>query len=157
MLPDDKTQRKTVGAHSSELLAKPDGPTNPQEYQRASQKDYIETLLDTAVQARKKWEGDFFITVVTKKERLMKNVLRNYFMARHSCPTPDYDQTVYKFRAEDEEIVFLWTIPAQDICYDLLRNALQIPPEERDLLYNIIRFKEGELMKLAQIENKEFA
>lgn len=149
--------KKTVGAIAAELLQKPDGPTNPQEYQRAQEKDYLAKLLVTAQEGLKLYNSDFYIVVITKKERLMENVIRNYFFSRKTCPTPDYDQTVYKFNHGKDDIEFLWTIPAKDICFDLLENKHRITREEQDLLECVMRYAEGTLMKLAQSENKEFA
>ena len=42
-------------------------------------------------------QGDFYIVVLFKKERILKNVVRQYFFYRQSFPTPEYDQSVYKF------------------------------------------------------------
>jgi len=55
----------------------------------------------------------FYVCVITKKERLMDNVLRNYFLARSTCPTPQYDQTVYKYHRDSGAIQFLWVLPSK--------------------------------------------
>ena len=79
----------------------------------------------------------------------------NYFYARLSCPTPDYDQTLYKYSHKQESLTFLWVIPSRDTCQLLKDNALQVVPEERELLGFVLNFADGSLFKLAKKLNGE--
>lgn len=148
-------KKKTVGAHALELMQKAPESVDPVEIEREMQSEYLKNLIETVEDGRKKCTTDFFITVITKKEPLMQNVLRNYFAWRHSCPTPDYDQAVYHYRKNDEEIAFLWVIPAKDICHMFKENALQVAPEERALRDFVLSFADGSLYKLAKQLNGE--
>jgi hypothetical protein len=48
--------------------------------------------------------------------KLLDNVLRNYFIPTRACPTPHFDQTVYRYDHHKEAIEFLWVIPDQETC-----------------------------------------
>lgn len=165
-------KRETVGKISSELLTQAPETRDPIELQREMQKNYIDNLVLAVGHAQKKFncttlhegescdyaqprEGDFYIVVISKKEPLMQNVLRNYFLTRDACPTPDYDQAVYKYIKETEQIEFLWVVPSKDTCLLFKQNALQVPASEQHLLKFVLDFADGTLFKLAKKLNGE--
>lgn len=165
-------KKKTVGQTSLELSQKTPDTLDPIELQREMQKDYLDNLIWAVKHAKKQvdctgmkghedcankeaWTGDFYVEVITKKEKLMQNVLRNYFSARRSCPTPDYNQSVYKFNSSTDDIEYLWTVPDDQTCEMFVQNALKIVPEERQLLGFILDFKNGSLLQLARKLNGE--
>lgn len=145
----------TVGAVSAELSVKDQGTHNAIEQMRENLTDYDRNIHECVSRGKKDIRGDFYIVVITKKERLMSNVLRNYFGFRRSCPTPDYDQAVYRYTCNDDKIEFLWVIPARDVCGMILAEKELVPPEEWELLNYILKFQSGELMKHAQKLNGE--
>lgn len=150
--------RETVGKISSDLAAKIPDTRSPIDLEREMQKEYIKELLNCCNEGKKKFPGDFYLVVITKKEPLMPNVLRNYFFARRSCPTPDYDQAVYSYNAQQEEISFLWVIPSKWTCIYLKLHYNEVAPEERDLLHHVLKFSDGtywNLMKKLNNEHKD--
>jgi predicted transcriptional regulator with HTH domain len=147
--------RETVGKISSDLLNKTPYSTDPIEIERAMHEDYEKNVFDCLEDAKKKYVGDFFVVVLTKKERLMENVLRHYFFARKSCPTPDYDQTVYQYHANTENLIFLWVIPSKEACITFMEQASSITPEEWGLLGFVLQFADGTLFKIAKMLNNE--
>ncbi len=147
--------RDTVGKISTDLLSKPVETRSPIELQRAMQEEYIKNLCDCVEANKNEFFGNFFIIVITKNERLMPNVFRNYFYARQTCPTPDYDQSVFKYNREAESIEFIWVIPSQDASHHLKQNANYVVPEEQDLLRFVLAFADGTLYKLAKKLNGE--
>ncbi len=147
--------RDTVGKISAELIQKEAPTRDPIELQREMHKDYIAHIHDAIFRGKQDFSGDFFVVVLTKKERLMQNVIRNYFLARSSCPTPEWDQTVYRYKRADDLLEFLWVIPSKDTCQLFKENALQITPEEKELLRFVMDFTDGTLLKLAKRLNKE--
>jgi len=149
------TTRKTIGALSQELLQKEFDTRDPIELQREMQKKYIDSLVECVEHNKHLHKGDFYITVITKKEPLMQNVMRNYFFARNSCPTPDYDQSVFRYKSAIEELEFLWCIPDRETCFIFLENKDKVVFEETELLQNIIDFNDGSLYKLAKKFNNE--
>ena len=117
--------------------------------------EYDRNLYECVERCKKDYSGDFFVVVLTKKEKLLENVIRNFFYGRLSCPTPDYDQTVYRYVREEDVIEFIWVIPSRQTCFWLKDNVLSILPEERELLNFVLQFADGTLYKLAKKLNKE--
>lgn len=145
----------TVGKISSELLQKAPDSRDPIEIQREIHKSYEKEFVECMRRGRLVYTDDFYVVVITKKERLMENVLRNYFTYRVSCPTPEYDQAVYKIH-KDDKIQFLWVLPSKDTCEMFIRHAGEIVPDERWLLYYILADNNGDLLKLSkQLNNEE--
>jgi len=151
-----KNKRETVGKVSSDLLQKQTSSISPIDLTSELLTDYEKNINECVANLRAiDSTGDYYIVVITKKEPLMHNVLRNYFMGRRSCPTPDYDQTVYKYTCENDHIEFLWTIPSRDTCILLLQNKSKVAREEHGLLDFVIKFYEGTLFELAKKLNGE--
>lgn len=148
-------ERDTIGKISGDLSQKAPESRSPIEIQRAMQSEYLEELKKCVTEHKPLIQGDFFIIVITKNERLMTNVFRNYFFARKTCPTPDYDQSVFVYRRQDDELHYIWTIPSQDASHHLKDNALLVAPEERELLRFVMEFADGTLYKLAKKLNGE--
>jgi len=151
--------KKTIGQLSSELKQHESQNTHSaHEQMQEMLTDYDRNLWDTIDEAKKKHVGDFFVVVVTKKERLMNNVVRNYFFARSTCPTPEWDQTVYHYHFKDDYPEFLWVVPSQEACIHIIENALNLPPEERLLRDFVLSFNDGSLLRRAQqINNEKFS
>lgn len=168
--------KKTVGSQARDLLLKAPETRDPIEIQREAQKDYIDNLEWTVRHMQKKVDcsdlvgkgrghetckdavahmGDFFVVVLTKRERVVENILRNYFMATMSCPTPDYNQSVYKYHANREQLEYIWTVPDQEVCETFAKNARYVIPDERALLEFVMQFYDGTLLKKARELNGE--
>lgn len=147
--------RESVGKISSELLSKTPESTDPIEIERAMHQDYVKNVIECVQTSKKQFFGDFFVVVLTKKERLMQNVLRHYFFARKSCPTPDYDQAVYHYQSDKDDLEFLWVIPSKEACLTFIEQSSSIAPEEWGLLKYVLEFADGTLFKKAKILNGE--
>ncbi len=147
----------TVGKFATDLMAKDDGyQVNAVDQQRAMTEDYIKNLHEAVERGIKSYpNSDFYVHVETKKEKLLENVLRNYFITKHACPTPNYDQSVFKYHHEKGDIVFMWVVPDRGTCFYFKENSAQIPAEEKDLLQFIRMFDDGTLLKLAKRLNGE--
>ena len=149
-------ERKSAGALAVELLEKEPEKNSIVDQQQAMQEDYIKELIACAQSFSKSNPGiDFFIVVLTKSEKLLPNVFRNAFLARKSCPTPNYDQAVYHYIHSRADIEFKWVIPCRDACFHLRENALMASYEERDLLKYVMMFSDGTLYNLCRYLNKE--
>lgn len=147
--------RETVGKISRDLSMKETESRDPIEIQRATEKAYLDELIDCVKNNKNNYHGDFYIIAILKNEKLMPNVFRNYFVPRTSCPTPEYDQTVYKYNSVKEEIEYLWTIPCKSTVQLFRQNALHIVTQEQQLLKFVLDFCDGTLDKLARKLNKE--
>lgn len=157
------TKRKTVGSVALDLMSKPLETTNATEQMQEQLMDYEKNFYECLEEGKKKYKANFFIVVITKKEPLMQNVLRNYFFSRLTCPTPDYDQKVYKFTSRPEptkalmydHVELMWCIPDRETCFTLKENALRVATEERELLKYILDFADGTLYRYAKVANGE--
>lgn len=147
--------RDTVGKISSALLQKEAPTRDPIELEREMHKEYEKNIFECIDAGKKQYPHDFYVVVITKQERLMQNVFRNYFFSRSTCPTPEYDQTVYKYHRANDVIEFLWVIPDRETSFIFKDNALQIVPEERWLLQCVLDFADGTLFKVAKKLNGE--
>lgn len=165
--------KQTIGSIASDLLSKPDTQNlNPQEIQRAQEKEYLDNLAWCVKHARKEVDcssikghdackdrspilGDFFIAALLKKEKLLENVLRNYFVPTKACPTPTYDQTLYRYNDAKGDIEFIWVVPDRETCLTFKENVTKIVPEEQGLLQFILQFYDGTLYKKMKKFNGE--
>lgn len=165
-------KKQTVGKIASELLQKTPETFNSIEIQRATEQEYLDNLIWCVNHARKKvdcstieghdvckdrtaFEKDFYISVLLKKEKLLENVLRNYFVPTIDCPTPFFDQTVYRYNHEKEDVEYLWTIPDEETCLIFMENKNIIVPSERGLLKFVLEYFDGTLLNLCKKLNGE--
>ncbi len=154
-------KKKTVGAYSYELQQK-DEKINPIELQQAmhegnESEDSYENQVGLAVKRGEElYEGNFFIVVLFKKERLMMNVVRQFFMPRKTCPRPEYDQVVYKYNRGSSDLSFIWVIPDKQSCESIPLDILHYPKEQKEFLNYVMDFNSGKLDKLCdEINMKE--
>ena len=149
--------KETIGKLSSDLIIKQSDDSHTAHDQMEEQlTDWDQNLWICVENCKKDYPiGDFYIVVVTKKERLMPNVLRNYFFGRYSCPTPEYDQTVYKFHRGSDSPEFMWVVPCKETCEVMKLDPLSVPKEEQELLKFVLDFEDGTLLKLSKQLNGE--
>jgi len=155
MEAEAKIPKKKVGAASVELAAKAPDSTDPIEMQREMTKEYCENVIQCAMHGIKYYKNPFYVVVITKREKLMHNVLRSYYFHRSTCPTPDYDQAVFRFDPTDQAFSEVWVIPDKQTCEILYQNALEVIPEERQLLNYVLDFASGALFQKALTLNGE--
>jgi hypothetical protein len=171
-------KRKTMGAVATDLLNKAPESNTVIDIQREAQKEYIENLEWAVRHAKKEVDcshligggrghedcatreplmGDFYVVVITKKEKLLQNVLRNQFFTTISCPTPDYNQSVFKYHDKTGDLEYLWTVPDEESCAVYYENAAIVVPEERQLLGFVLDFLNGALLQKARRLNGEIS
>lgn len=149
-------KRETVGKISWDLLANASLADHSVEEQMQEQLECYESEVYTAIERGKNsFPGDFYLVVETKKEPKLQNVLRNYFIVRQSCPTPQYDNAVYKYHHIDENIEFLWVLPDKKVYTLLKQNALDLPLDQRDLLQYVLEDSDGTLLNKCKKLNGE--
>jgi hypothetical protein len=152
----DLERTKTVGELSNTLILQDPGDITANEQMQEQLNDYESNLFQCVDEAKKTIiNQDFFVVVLTKKEPLMQNVIRNYFFARVTCPTPEWDQAIFKYHHKDDYLQFLWVLPSKDTCEYLKINALILPDEEKALLNFVLLLEDGSLLRYAKKENKE--
>jgi len=118
-------------------------------------KDYFPNLIEAVKRGKGKYEGNYYVVVLTKRERLIAKTLRNFFFTTQACPTPGYEQAVYEFDPKDETLDFLWIIPSKDMCADLYKKRYLLEFKSDPLLPFVIDFMEGNLLTRAMLLNNE--
>jgi hypothetical protein len=146
---------KTVGKIATDLLIDANETHSVNDQMRENLTEYDKNIYECIELGKKEYDNDFYIVVITKNEKLLQNVLRHYFLSRKSCPSPQYDEAVYKYHRSEERIEFLWVVPSKDTCEYFVVNSIQIPEEERQLLDFVLRFTNGDLNLVAKKMNGE--
>ena len=149
------TKKPTVGKVAVDLMEKPENQHTVVDQMRENLTDYDKNIYLCVDSAKNTYPDDFYIVVECKKERLLENVIRNYFFARLSAPTPTWDQTVYKYHRKRDWLEFLWVVPSKDACEYLTFHALDVVESERELLKFVLSYNDGTLLKIAKKLNGE--
>ena len=144
-----KKMNKTVGQQAKALVEKPNLDTKQSlmDTSKEMQKNYIPEI-EKCIKNHKMWTDPFYVVVINKRERLMMNAIRQYFLARQTLPTPDYDQTVFKYSPSSGSLEFLWTLPDKHTIDFLLATQDEMPKEEQQLQQFCLLFKMGTLDKV---------
>jgi len=113
-------------------------------------KDYMANIEKAAMSGKKRYSNQdyhlpFYVVVLLRKEKLMRKVVRSGFLYRKTCPTPNYDQTVYIFDPKTDQLSFLWVIPSPEICSSLYKNKYMLETQQNKLLPYVKDFIEGRL------------
>jgi succinate dehydrogenase flavin-adding protein (antitoxin of CptAB toxin-antitoxin module) len=151
-------RRPTAGELAIKAMLEPN-KVSPFEAAKGFFKDYwksVEECISTHKKMAVFKDNDFFVVVLTKKERLLQPLLRQYFVGTLACPIPNYDQTIYKYHKGHDAIEFVWTIPDRETCKYFLKYPNLLTDEEKTLLPHIIAFKDNELYKkMKELNNEE--
>lgn len=148
---------KTVGEYAQELKQKQPDTIDTVELQREiDQKEKtLEEIWKCVEEHEKLWNFPFYVVVLQKHEKALQNVVRRYFLARRSCPSPTYDQTVFRFEPKTGQLEWIWSLPDRNSCKHYIKNHQQIPKSHHDLLRCIVAFYNGQLIEKVQKLNKE--
>lgn len=155
--------KETVGAAAVRLRSQGDQKINPIELQREMQKgnksedSYESNLLQAIERGKKQYNRKFFVVVLFQKDRLMKNVVRQKFLHRMSCPTPSFDQTVYSYDPINDDLVYHWSIPEPHAVEHFYFSLEKMEPEYRQLAEFCRDFRNGELdRKCAELNGEDY-
>ena len=148
-------KKKTVGQVAVDLMAKPENQHTVTDQMRENLTDYDKNIWECVLTNKKQYIGDFYIVVECKKERLLENVLRNFFFARSTAPTPTWDQAVYKYHKVDDFLEFLWVVPSKPTCQYLAYHRNNVIESEQELLKFVLEFHDGTLLERAKKLNGE--
>lgn len=148
--------RKTVGQQAWDIVKNSDYLDHSAVEQMQEQLiDYEKKFIECMNAAKNIYDGDFYIVVETKKEPKLNNVIRNYFIHRKTCPTPTYDNVVYRYHRSSGDIQFLWVLPSKDVYTMMMDRPLEIPLEQRDLLQFVLDDSDGTLLRICKKLNGE--
>ena len=153
-------ERKTYGEVLKEHWSKPHTDSDDViEYRKAMEPEIVRNKHGTVAKALKLdsyRNKDFYVCLLMKTERI-GGVPHTFTFARHSCPTPTYQQSVWKYHHRSQDLEFLWSIPEQTLYWYIYRNAPQFlkDPETRGLAQFVCLMESGELLKWVIKENGE--
>jgi len=139
--------KKTVGEVSTELLKNPDEKQGIIDTQKEMNKQFL-PQVEECIKNHKDWKDPYYIVVINKRERLLVNVIRQYFLARFTLPTPDYDQTVFKYFPSTGDLKFLWVLPDKNSIEFINENSSTLPLEQSQLIEFCKLFKAEKLDKV---------
>lgn len=116
----------------------------------------IDQTIDKAKSTALYSNKDFYVVLLIKKERIGQTP-RFLTLARLSCPTPVYKQSVWKYRHVSGIKEFLWTIPDSILYHHILRNTPKYinDPECADIAKYVVLMESGELLDWVKRENGE--
>lgn len=118
-------------------------------------KNFDDNILKSVDRGKKKYSGDFFIVVLIKIESLTRRI-RLLYTPIPGCPTPNYDQIVFKYDHTLDKVEELWVIPNKYACETYRENIAEIDKQEHKLRDYIIDFYNGNLSRKAdQLNNKK--
>lgn len=143
---DSKKNQLKVGKAAHDLLLKKDLKQGIVDTQREVDKTYFEEC-QKCINSKPhcEWKEPWFLVVIYKKERLLENVIRRYFFGRQTLPTPDYDQTVWRFYPTSGNLEYCWTIPDKNTCMWIYSNLNNIPSEHEHLAKFVVDFIDSNL------------
>ncbi len=154
------SSEKKIGMYATELQQK-DEKINPVDLQKTihkgnqSEDSFENQIFECIERGIKMFEHDFYIVVLFKKERLLQNVVRQYFIPRRSCPTPEFDQVVYKYHYIPHDLEFIWVVPDQETCMNIGAFDMCLPGEQQSLIKFAQMFKNGDLDRKCAALNGE--
>lgn len=149
-------KEKTFGEQYLEILSKDSGKAPVQEIRDSLLSEWDKNVFELIEKTRKQIPyRHFYIAVITKREHLAQNTIRIYYESKYDCPTPSYEQTVYKIRENSCDWSLLWTIPTKDVCAYMKAERMNIAPDQWELLGYVLDFDQGKLDQKAQLENGE--
>ena len=149
-----RNKRETAGKIARDLIIKAD-PVNVIDQTQEMLTDWDNNIAQAIKDGKSKYIHDFYICVETKKEKLLENVIRNFFFTRTTCPTPNYDQTIFKYHYKEDIPEFLWVIPSRDACKLIKQEALNLPKEQKELINFVFDFDDGTLLRRCKELNGE--
>lgn len=146
---------KVIYDHLVKNWDQSDGST-PKEQAEERAKEYRKDLIACVEDHKKIYSGDVWVDVQKKTEKIgMNKVLRKYFFGKQACPSPTNDQDVFRYNRREDRIEYMWSVPDEMSCQDMIDNPLGVPPEKKELLGYVIDFREGRLLQRAKELNNE--
>jgi hypothetical protein len=129
------------------------------EYRRSMEPDIMARLHDTINKAKNEdgyFGKDFYVVLITTVDRVLRQP-KIIPLARKSCPTPVYKQSVWKYKNVTGQLEFLWSIPDAILYYHILRNQIQYmnDKETEELAKFVVLMESGELLEWVKKENGE--
>jgi len=100
---------------------------------------------------------DFYLVLVPTNERTAEMEPEDFYFVRRSCPTPGYNQNVFKYHHTSGELEFLWSIPRKSRYWQLYanRNKYMTDPVLKSRTAFVVSMETGKLLEWVAKENGE--
>jgi hypothetical protein len=85
----------------------------------------------------------------------MVRALVTEFFTRSTCPTPAFNQAVYRYDVKNGKLEIAWQLPSNKRCLKLLAQPFALDEGERLLIGYVHDLKSGALEQLARDLNNE--
>ena len=156
MPEEKKTAGQQVLEHDARRL---DFDDDIIEYRKSMEAELINNIHNTVAVSKNNtvYKGkDFYIVVLMSNDRVLRSP-KSIVLARQSCPTPVYKQSVWKYHHASDSLEFLWSIPDSILYYHIVRNPSKYLNDKEcaDLAKFVLLMESGELLKWCKKENKE--
>ena len=151
-----KTAGQIIFEHSAKNIGLEDDII---EYRRSMEPDIMRRIYDTVEAAKEKSiykNKDFYIVLITTNDRVLRSP-KIIPLARQSCPTPVYKQSVWKYLHQSGTLEFLWSIPDAILYHHILHNQQKylLDKECAELAKFVILMESGDLLEWVKKENGE--
>ncbi len=147
--------KETLGKIYTKLKSKPQDKVDIFEYIRVTQADFMPRLVRQVDLDKTKTDKDFYIEACLRMNSVMHDVPEVYFKSRHTCPTPFYDRSAFRYDRKNDRITMLWHVPSQAECLYYIQNALRLRDDEKEAAKFVFDYVDGTLLKVAKTLNGE--
>lgn len=156
MIEKRKTYGQIVNEHRAKNITVDDAIP---EYRKPWEIEVIDKIHGAIAEAKNQdlyRNHNFYICVCMKTER-MGNVPRTWTFARRSCPTPTFQQSVWKYHHKSGSLEFLWSIPDAVRYYHIINNPQFYIADKgyQELAKMVLLMESGELLDWVIKENGE--
>jgi len=116
---------------------------------------YESTVLKTIENGKREFNNkDFYVDMVWRQLQDADDV--NFVgVAFEACPTPHYNQTVYKYHHAADELELMWSLPNEEDCLDMYHNRNSVTPDEWPLMKYVMSFYDRSLFAFVNEKEKE--
>ena len=156
VVDEKKTYGQRINEHRAQNIGYEDDII---EYRRSMEPAILAEkarVIEEAKNSPVYYNKDFYVVLITTFERV-GNAAKYIVIARQSCPTPTYKQSVWKYRRASDTEEFLWSIPSGVLYYHILHNAQKylLDAETKQLAQFVVLMESGELLEWVKKENGE--
>ncbi len=153
-------KKETIGQLVTELVSKPIDYSDAVVHEVADERllKFV-PLMEAAVQKAKaelRMDRDFYIEVHFTSPQVFRGMVDQFPMhARLTLPAPTFNQAVYLYHRESDELELMWSIPHITACVEIDKNYLDLTREQKQLANYVMEFKHGTLYHNAKRVNQD--
>lgn len=132
-----------------EVIKKTEAPFDPEH------STFMDELFQTLEYEKNHSVNDFYIMSVIRVETWPKKQFQKRFIAREECPMPHFEQSVWHYKRNGDQLDLLWSLPPKDWCEAIRNDPLNCPEEIKDSLPYVMDYYAGALRDKAIELNRE--